>query len=55
MGAGGFKFGGLGLQGQPNAFSVRNIFEVSCNEYGTGISKGYLWIRVQVFSLCVRE
>ena len=30
IGAGGFNFGGLGMQGQPDGSSVRNIFEGSC-------------------------
>ena len=34
--AGGFKFGGLGLQGQTDGYSVRNIFECSCTENGMG-------------------
>ena len=33
---GGIPFGGLGLQGQPNVSSVRNIFEVSSTEEVTG-------------------
>ena len=29
-------FGRLGLQGQPDGYSVRNIFEGSFTKYGTG-------------------
>ena len=36
IGAGGLKFGGLGLQGQPYGYSARNIFEGSCTEEGMG-------------------
>ena len=28
IGAGGFKFGGFRMQGQPDGYSVSNIFEV---------------------------
>ena len=33
---GGRTFGGLGLQGQPDGSSVRNMFEGSFTEEGTG-------------------
>ena len=36
---GGITFGGLQLQGRPDGYSVRNIFEYSCTEEGTGIGK----------------
>ena len=36
IGAGGFKFSGLGLQGQSDGYSDRNIFEGSCTEEGKG-------------------
>ena len=36
IGAGGFKFGGLGLQGQPGGSSASNMFDGSCTEEGTG-------------------
>ena len=36
---GGRKFGGLGMQGQPDESSVRNIFEGSFTEDGTGSGK----------------
>ena len=35
IGSGGFNFGGLGLQGQSDGSSARNIFEGSCTEEGT--------------------
>ena len=36
---GGITFGGLGLKGQPDVSSVRNIFENSFTEEGTGAEK----------------
>ena len=36
IGAGGFKFGGLRLQGNPDGYSVRTIFEDLFTEEGTG-------------------
>ena len=42
IGAGGFKFGGLGLQGQPDGSSERNIFECSFTEEVTGAGKYFL-------------
>ena len=36
---GGSTFGGLGLQGQPDGSSVRNVFEGSFTEEGTGSGK----------------
>ena len=37
---GGRTFGGLGLQDNSDGSSVRNIFEYSCTEEGTGVGKG---------------
>ena len=37
--SGGIPFGGLRLQGQPDGFSVRHIFEDSCTEEGIGSGK----------------
>ena len=36
---GGRILGELGLQGQPDGSSARNIFEYSCTEEGTGPGK----------------
>ena len=36
---GGRTFGGLGLKGHPDVSSVRNIFEGSFTEEGTGSGK----------------
>ena len=36
---GGRTFGGLGLQGQPDGYSVRNIFADSFTEEVTGVGK----------------
>ena len=36
IGAGGFKFGGLRLQGHPDGSSANNIFEYLFTEEGTG-------------------
>ena len=42
IGAGGFKFGGLRLQGKPDGSPVRNIFEGSLTEEVTGSRKAFL-------------
>ena len=42
IGAGVFKFCGLGLQGQPDGSPVRNIFEGSFTEEVTGSGKAFL-------------
>ena len=39
IGAEGFKFGGLCMQGQPDGYSVRNIFQGLCTEEGKGALK----------------
>ena len=36
---GGRAFGGLGMKGQTDESLVRNIFEDSCNEEGSGSEK----------------
>ena len=36
---GGRMFGGLGMQFQPDGYSVRNVFEDSLTEEGTGSGK----------------
>ena len=42
IGAGVFKICGLGLQGQPDGSSVRNIFEGSFTEEVEGSGKDFL-------------
>ena len=37
----GRTFGGLGLQGYPDGYSVRNVFEGSFTEDGTGSGKSF--------------
>ena len=46
--------GRLGTQGQPNGSSVRNIFEGSFNEEGTGSGKDIFEGGFKFFSLCGR-
>ena len=38
---GGREFGGLGLQGHPDGYSVRNVFKSLFNEEGTGSGNSF--------------